>query len=56
MDKWGNVRNYNPFKKIKHRKRFPNYKTWVKFGMDKKINDYNINPEYEYLFKKQPQP
>lgn len=35
-DKWGNPKNLNPVKKKKHKK-FPNFKTWVKFCKQNKI-------------------
>ncbi len=35
LDKWGNERNPNPFKKIKHRKNCPNWKTWMRFYKNK---------------------
>ena len=44
-DKFGNLKNRNPFKKPK-RKNFPNFKTYIRFGMHKKFNERYITTDY----------
>lgn len=51
-DKYGNPKNVNPFKKNYRRKRFPNYKTFIRLGMDKKvINGWHVEGNLALLFK-----
>lgn len=53
-DKFGNLKKQNPFKRgyryKPERKRFPSFKTYIRFGMHKTINKrYTVNPEFAWL-------
>lgn len=51
-NKYGHPKNLNPCKKNYRRRRFPNYKTWVRFYSHKSREEKlkGVNPEFADLF------